>query len=231
MDCWRFSCPSGARVEPGDVLATVRGPARTLLTCERTALNFLQRLSGVATLARRYVEADHRHALPRSGHAQDHARIAASGKDGRRRGRRDQPPPGPVRRRSHQEQPHHGRGRRARRAGGFAGQPIRSGDRSANAAPNSTKRSRAARRICCSITSRPHEAAEWIARIAGRATAELCGGITLERVRAYAEAGADFVSAGAITHSASPSISTSAWHGDENDRMARVDRLDDAPRG
>ncbi len=35
----------------------MRGPARTLLECERVALNFLQRLSGVATLARRFAEA------------------------------------------------------------------------------------------------------------------------------------------------------------------------------
>src|SRR5438445_46821 len=48
----------------------------------------------------------------------------------------------------------------------------------------------------------PAEAAEWIAEIAGRAKVELSGGITLENVRAYAEAGADFVSSGAITHSA-----------------------------
>jgi nicotinate-nucleotide pyrophosphorylase (carboxylating) len=48
----------------------------------------------------------------------------------------------------------------------------------------------------------PPEATEWIRRIAGRATAELSGGITLSTVRAYAETGADFVSSGAITHSA-----------------------------
>ena len=41
----------------GEVIATVRGRARTLLECERVALNFLQRLSGVATLARRYADA------------------------------------------------------------------------------------------------------------------------------------------------------------------------------
>src|SRR5260370_2171138 len=41
----------------GEVFATVRGRARTLLECERVALNFLQRLSGVATLARRYADA------------------------------------------------------------------------------------------------------------------------------------------------------------------------------
>jgi nicotinate-nucleotide pyrophosphorylase (carboxylating) len=46
----------GAAVTPGTRLATVAGPMRSILTAERTALNFLQRLSGVATLTRRYVE-------------------------------------------------------------------------------------------------------------------------------------------------------------------------------
>jgi nicotinate-nucleotide pyrophosphorylase (carboxylating) len=48
----------------------------------------------------------------------------------------------------------------------------------------------------------PEQASQWIAKIAGRASIELSGGITLETARAYAEAGADFISAGAITHSA-----------------------------
>ncbi|MGE0815446.1 MAG: carboxylating nicotinate-nucleotide diphosphorylase [Vicinamibacterales bacterium] len=47
----------GARVEPGEVVAVVTGQARALLTAERTALNIIQRLSGVATLTAAYVEA------------------------------------------------------------------------------------------------------------------------------------------------------------------------------
>jgi len=47
----------GARVEKGGLLLTVVGPAATVLAAERTALNFVQRLSGVATLSKRY--ADH----------------------------------------------------------------------------------------------------------------------------------------------------------------------------
>lgn len=49
----------GKRFEKGDVLATVEGSARALLTAERTALNFVQRLSGIATLTSRYVELAH----------------------------------------------------------------------------------------------------------------------------------------------------------------------------
>lgn len=47
----------GERVPPGRTLARVGGPLRALLMAERVALNFLQRLSGVATLTRRYVDA------------------------------------------------------------------------------------------------------------------------------------------------------------------------------
>ena len=42
--------PDGAEVEKGDVVARIEGPTRALLTGERTALNFVQRLSGIATL-------------------------------------------------------------------------------------------------------------------------------------------------------------------------------------
>ena len=47
----------GVAVDPGTGLLRVRGPARGILTAERTALNFLGRLSGIATLTRRFVEA------------------------------------------------------------------------------------------------------------------------------------------------------------------------------
>jgi nicotinate-nucleotide pyrophosphorylase (carboxylating) len=49
--------PDGTRVDRGALLLTVRGPAHTVLAAERPALNFVQRLSGVATLARRYADA------------------------------------------------------------------------------------------------------------------------------------------------------------------------------
>jgi nicotinate-nucleotide pyrophosphorylase (carboxylating) len=48
----------------------------------------------------------------------------------------------------------------------------------------------------------PAAAGAWISHIAGRAIVEISGGITLDNVRAYAETGADFVSSGALTHSA-----------------------------
>jgi nicotinate-nucleotide pyrophosphorylase (carboxylating) len=47
----------GSRVVPGEVLVELAGPARSLITAERTVLNFLQRLCGIATLTDRFVEA------------------------------------------------------------------------------------------------------------------------------------------------------------------------------
>jgi nicotinate-nucleotide pyrophosphorylase (carboxylating) len=49
--------PDGSRVGPGDTIAVLRGPARCLLTAERTALNFLCRLSGIASATASVVEA------------------------------------------------------------------------------------------------------------------------------------------------------------------------------
>lgn len=54
IEC-RLLAAEGALAQPGDVVATVTGAARTLLTGERLALNLLQHLCGIATLARRYV--------------------------------------------------------------------------------------------------------------------------------------------------------------------------------
>ena len=51
---WRVT--DGDRVEPNQLLCALRGPARALLTGERTALNFLQALSGTATLARQFAD-------------------------------------------------------------------------------------------------------------------------------------------------------------------------------
>ena len=71
---WRV--PDGGALSPGTVVAEVSGPLRSILTAERTALNFLCHLSGVATLVRRYVEVvtAANPADPRARHPQDHAR-------------------------------------------------------------------------------------------------------------------------------------------------------------
>ena len=55
--CFQAQVAEGDRVTNRQGLATVAGPARALLTGERTALNFLGRMSGIATLTRRFVDA------------------------------------------------------------------------------------------------------------------------------------------------------------------------------
>ena len=52
----RWKAADGTAVEPGQVIAEVSGPMRSILTAERTALNFLCHLSGVATMTRRFVD-------------------------------------------------------------------------------------------------------------------------------------------------------------------------------
>jgi nicotinate-nucleotide pyrophosphorylase (carboxylating) len=52
-----WQLPDGSALAPGDVVAVVAGPLRPVLTAERTALNFLGHLSGIATLTQRYVAA------------------------------------------------------------------------------------------------------------------------------------------------------------------------------
>jgi nicotinate-nucleotide pyrophosphorylase (carboxylating) len=54
---WEALAQDGNPVAPGDAVARMDGPARSILTAERTALNFLTHLSGIATLTRRYVDA------------------------------------------------------------------------------------------------------------------------------------------------------------------------------
>ena len=82
----------GDRLRPNQVLCTLTGPARSLLTGERTALNFLQTLSGTATLTRRYVDAvagtgaqvlDTRKTLPGLRTAQKYAVACGGGRNHR----------------------------------------------------------------------------------------------------------------------------------------------------
>jgi nicotinate-nucleotide pyrophosphorylase (carboxylating) len=57
IDNWEPHLTDGSSVEPGSLIARVHGPMRSLLAMERIALNFLQRLSGIATLTARFVAA------------------------------------------------------------------------------------------------------------------------------------------------------------------------------
>ncbi len=98
--------PDGSVVAPGDVIATIEGPARGLLTGERTALNFLCHLSGVATATASLVTGSAGHQGAHRLHPQDHARTPRAGKIRGPRRRRQQSPFWPRRRHSDQGQPH-----------------------------------------------------------------------------------------------------------------------------
>lgn len=192
---------SGACVSAGRCVARVRGRARTLLECERVALNFLQRLSGVATLARRYVEAvagtgvrilDTRKTTPGLRRLEKMA-AAAGGVTNHRMGLYD----AILIKNNHIAAA--GSVTEALRRARSAGLPVEIEVRT-RAELDEALAAGADRLLLDNLT--PEEAAAWVRHIAGRAQVELSGGITLANVRAYAETGADFISCGAITHSA-----------------------------
>ena len=192
---------SGASVPCGEILATVEGSARTLLECERTALNFLQRLSGVATLARRYVDAiagtntrvlDTRKTTPGLRQLEKMA-VAAGGATNHRFGLFDA-----VLIKNNHITAAGGVTQALRYAQEFKG-PIEIEVRT-RAELDEALAAGAKHLLLDNLT--PAEAKEWIAHIGGRAKVELSGGITLETVRSFADAGPDFISSGAITHSA-----------------------------
>lgn len=72
----RIAKSDGARIAAGDVIATITGNARAILTAERVALNYMDRMSGIATLTRRYVDAVRWNARQDRRHPQDDARTA-----------------------------------------------------------------------------------------------------------------------------------------------------------
>jgi nicotinate-nucleotide pyrophosphorylase (carboxylating) len=185
----------------GDVIATVRGRARLLLERERVALNFLQRLSGVATLARRYADVvagtgcrvlDTRKTTP-GLRALEKRAAAAGGVVNHRMGLYD----AILIKNNHIAAA--GGVRSAIERARCADLPIEIEVRTREELREALACG-AAHLLLDNLT--PAEAADWVKEIGGRAKVELSGGITLETVRAYAETGADYVSSGAITHSA-----------------------------
>jgi nicotinate-nucleotide pyrophosphorylase (carboxylating) len=185
----------------GDILARIQAPARLLLERERVALNFLQRLSGVATLARQFADAvahtkcrvlDTRKTTP-GLRALEKAAAAAGGVTNHRQGLYD----AVLIKNNHITAA--GGVRQAIERTRAANLPIEIEVRTEGELAEALDAG-ADHLLLDNLT--PAEAADWVRRIAGRAKVELSGGITLVNVRAYAETGADFVSSGAITHSA-----------------------------
>ncbi len=192
---------SGGLAGDGDCVASVRGDARRQLECERVALNFLQRLSGVATLAKRYADAvagtgcqvlDTRKTTPGLRRLEKMA-AAAGGVTSHRMGLFD----AILIKNNHITVA--GGVRQALARAQDKGLPVEIEVRT-RAELDEALDAGAGHLLLDNLT--PAEASEWIRHIAGRAKVELSGGVTLENVRAYAETGADFVSSGAITHSA-----------------------------
>ena len=72
-----FHAADATRFAAGDVLATVSGSARAVLQAERVALNFVQRLSGIATLTARFCRVDRGYAGKDCGYAEDDSGTAA----------------------------------------------------------------------------------------------------------------------------------------------------------
>lgn len=191
---------SGATCCIGQPVATVAGNARTLLACERVALNFLQRLSGVATLARQYAEAvagaecrvlDTRKTTPGLRRLEKMA-AAAGGITNHRLGLFD----AVLIKNNHITAA--GGVRQALAGAATASLPVEIEVRTRSELEEALAAG-AGHLLFDNLT--PEQAADWVRLVDGRATIEISGGITLANVRAYAATGADFVSSGAITHS------------------------------
>jgi nicotinate-nucleotide pyrophosphorylase (carboxylating) len=192
----------GERCAPGDEIAYVTGPARALLIGERTALNFLQRLSGIATLTRQFVEAagaritilDTRKTTPTLRQLEKYA-VAAGGGTNHRAGLFD----AVLIKDNH-----------VRLAGGVkdavcAVRRHRPGLRIEVEAQSLAQVQDAidagADVILVDNLGAP-EVREAVALVNGRAKVEISGGVTLDRLSELAATGADYVSIGALTHSA-----------------------------
>lgn len=196
---------SGEKVSADHTIARVKGDARTLLECERVSLNFLQRLSGVATLARKYVDAvagtnckvlDTRKTTPGFRRLEKLA-AAAGGVTNHRIGLFD----AVLIKNNHITAAGGVRAalERVARAQLSPDIPVEIEIRTREELDEALAAG-AWHVLLDNLT--PKQAAAEIQYIARRAKVELSGNITLDTIRAYAQTGADFVSSGAITHQA-----------------------------
>lgn len=200
----RFFVEEGRVVEPGVAFGEVEGPVRAILTGERTALNFLQRLCGIATLTRSWVDElagtelqllDTRKTVP--GHrVLEKAAVRAGGARNHRLALFD----GILIKDNHLE------------AVGSIEEAIRQARARAPALTMvevevtdlaGAERAVEAGADVILLDNMDDEAvAEAVRLVAGRAKVEVSGGVRKERLRELARTGADYVSAGALTHQA-----------------------------
>jgi nicotinate-nucleotide pyrophosphorylase (carboxylating) len=192
----------GERCDAGTIVAEVRGSAALMLTAERTALNFLQQLSGIATMTRRFVDAadgritvlDTRKTTPTLRLLEKYA-VRAGGGSNHRSGLDD----GILIKDNH-----------VRLAGGVA-EAVRK-MKAANQEMLIEVEAQSIADVDAAIAAGVDvilldnlsldEMRDAVARIAGRAKIEISGGVTLERMPELSQTGADYVSIGALTHSA-----------------------------
>lgn len=197
----------GREVASGELVMRVRGSARSLLTAERVALNFLQRLSGVATLTRAYVRAvegtgarilDTRKTTP-GARALEKAAVRAGGGENHRFGLHDMV----LIKENHIAAaggiPAAVEAVRGRNAAGLAVEvEVTSLDELDEALAAGVDRVLLDNMAPATMREAVERAR---ARGGGAPELEASGGITLETVRHVAETGVDFVSVGALTHS------------------------------
>jgi nicotinate-nucleotide pyrophosphorylase (carboxylating) len=192
----------GDQVDPGTVVAEYVGVAGSLLTAERTALNFMQRLSGIATLTRQFVEAaggrilvlDTRKTTPLLRALEKYA-VRAGGGTNHRSGLDD----GILIKDNH-----------VRLASGVVAAVTRM--RRANREMPTEVEAGTLQQVDEALDAGADivlldnmstaDITEAVKRCRGRAKTEISGGVTLARMRELAATGADFVSIGALTHSA-----------------------------
>jgi len=188
--------------DDGRVLA-LEGSARGILTAERTALNFLQRLSGVATMAARCVRAidgtgavilDTRKTTP-GLRTLEKAAVAAGGATNHRVGLFDA-----ILIKENHAAIAGGVGEAVRQARAHApGLPLEVECRTLAEVDEALA---AGARLLLLDNMSVEELRAAVAHVAGRAKLEASGGFTLDTIRAVAETGVNFISVGAITHSA-----------------------------
>jgi nicotinate-nucleotide pyrophosphorylase (carboxylating) len=191
----------GEPVAAGTVIAEVEGPARALLTAERTALNLLQRMSGIATATRQYVDAaagriiilDTRKTTPTLRALEKYA-VRAGGGTNHRIGLYDQV----LIKDNH-----------VRLAGGVR-KAVESARREApgltieveaQSLAEAAEAAEAGADIVLLDNLTTAEIREAVGLIGKRARTEISGGVTLARIPELAGTGADSVSVGALTHS------------------------------
>ena len=193
----------GDRFFPDTVIATVEGRARPMLAAERVALNFLQRLTGVATQTRRFVDAvagtaarirDTRKTTPLLRLLEKHAVEVGGGVP--HRGGLDS---GVLVKDNHVRLAGSVRQATLRAVAGARGLPVEIEVDSAEQIEDALE---AGAQMILLDNFSPDEARAAVEQVRGRVPLEASGGIRLDNVRAFAEAGVDYIAIGALTHSA-----------------------------